>query len=722
MRLRYSLTLLPVVLAFVWVNFFQLTEAENNQPTETQFIAEQPEPITDSANLTAPKIPTEAQKTIPDEIAFEVFLRTVGENNARQLLLQAGFDEDRDFDKIEQIMSKAKLLNDSLENLDKQAKEIKIGKDGGRNFLADAKVKNGLTRLQTDKTTILQRFISRNLQEAKRFDSGWEKLQNYVQTIVKSQMQVIDAKSSSQSKPQKKGLKNVAFVKTFAEKSAAQIQVGNAYLYSTGWNDGVNISGSGTISEQYASGTSYLVSVTITSPSGRTNTTSGDWNYATLSNSTGLSLGDEDGSYNVQANFEADAGGYYDEWGNYYSYGSYLVGSSNFVNAVPPRITLLSVVMSRPRINPTVGQTSDARAIVTFSSSVVSGTTVGIELIDAPTDGNPTYNINSTTYTPTSGGTANNSRTGTLNTATPPSAVVSTFPFEVINGGNGGSPGSGTVNVNVVIGGVVVPPTPTPSPGTTPFPTPQLITSSQSTTLTIATPSPTPTPNPTAGGGCGSCGYAGLGCAGCANYSSYPAGGCPYPFFNHFGGCCQGSPIVIDIAGNGIAMTNGANGVLFDLGGDGIKEQTSWTTANSDEAWLVLDRNHNNKIDDGREMFGNYCDQPAPPAGTLRNGFSGLAEFDKATNGGNGDGKITRADTVFRRLRLWQDKNHNGISEPEELSRLPALDVVAVFLDYTESRRTDEFGNRFKYRAKVRDRNGARVGRWAWDVFTVPPQ
>lgn len=34
-------------------------------------------------------------------------------------------------------------------------------------------------------------------------------------------------------------------------------------------------------------------------------------------------------------------------------------------------------------------------------------------------------------------------------------------------------------------------------------------------------------------------------------------------------------------------MTNGANGVSFDFGGDDIKEQTSWTTANSDEASAI---------------------------------------------------------------------------------------------------------------------------------------
>ena len=176
---------------------------------------------------------------------------------------------------------------------------------------------------------------------------------------------------------------------------------------------------------------------------------------------------------------------------------------------------------------------------------------------------------------------------------------------------------------------------------------------------------------------------------------------------------------MIDVDGNGINLTGQLSGVYFDLNADGRAEKISWTGTGSDDAWLALDRDGNGIIDNGRELFGNMT---APRPENYENGFLELAAWDQTEYGGNADGQISDRDSVYSDLKLWQDKNHNGISEPGELQSFPDLGLRSIALDYKKASARDRNGNVFKFRSKVIDIKGFQLGRWARDVLLKSSQ
>jgi hypothetical protein len=185
------------------------------------------------------------------------------------------------------------------------------------------------------------------------------------------------------------------------------------------------------------------------------------------------------------------------------------------------------------------------------------------------------------------------------------------------------------------------------------------------------------------------------------------------------------SPIIVDTTGQGFQLTSAEDGVIFDISGTGHPVRMAWTAPKASNALLALDRNHNGKIDSGKELFGNFTAQPPCPGGgdTCLNGYRALAEFDRPDNGGNGDGIIDKRDAVFSHLLLWIDENHNGISEPDELHTLPELGVYSISLHYRDDAHFfDEYGNWFHYQSALNPdpKDGrSKDGRVNYDVFFV---
>lgn len=159
----------------------------------------------------------------------------------------------------------------------------------------------------------------------------------------------------------------------------------------------------------------------------------------------------------------------------------------------------------------------------------------------------------------------------------------------------------------------------------------------------------------------------------------------------------------------------------FDFFRSGHPLRLSWTQAGAANGWLVLDLNHDGKIDNGQELFGNATAQPGPLMERL--GFKALAVYDTRRFGANSDGVIDAQDAIYNRLRIWVDKNHNGIGEPGELMTLQLAGIKSISLDYQDAHYTDAYGNQFRYRSRTSwiDPKQNGIDHWAYDVILVSP-
>ena len=132
-----------------------------------------------------------------------------------------------------------------------------------------------------------------------------------------------------------------------------------------------------------------------------------------------------------------------------------------------------------------------------------------------------------------------------------------------------------------------------------------------------------------------------------------------------------GSPIVLDLNGDGISTQSVENGVKFDLFGVGQKVSSGWVSGG--DGLLVMDRNNDGSINGGLELFGEGT---ALASGKkAANGYVALAEIDS-----NGDGKVSSGDAYFSELMVWVDGDSDGVSQKSELHTLASLGITELDL------------------------------------------
>lgn len=135
-------------------------------------------------------------------------------------------------------------------------------------------------------------------------------------------------------------------------------------------------------------------------------------------------------------------------------------------------------------------------------------------------------------------------------------------------------------------------------------------------------------------------------------------------------------PLILDLNGDGVHTTGLESPVLFWTF-NGVKTYSGWTDPTTQEAFLWINSELDLSIDEA-ELFGSRM--PSPTGALHLNGFQALEKYDTASLGGNGDGRITAADQVWWRLRLWNDRNHDGKADLFEVS-LPSMHrIVALNL------------------------------------------
>lgn len=134
-------------------------------------------------------------------------------------------------------------------------------------------------------------------------------------------------------------------------------------------------------------------------------------------------------------------------------------------------------------------------------------------------------------------------------------------------------------------------------------------------------------------------------------------------------------PLLLDLSGQGVHMTDMRDGVLFDMDHSGTLKRTGW--ADRQTGILVID-DGSGQIKNVSQMFSEYYGGRAGGNGAagekiFADGFAALDSEDS-----NKDGVIDKRDPIWQQLRVWLDVSHDAKVDAGELKTLTELGISQI--------------------------------------------
>ncbi len=128
------------------------------------------------------------------------------------------------------------------------------------------------------------------------------------------------------------------------------------------------------------------------------------------------------------------------------------------------------------------------------------------------------------------------------------------------------------------------------------------------------------------------------------------------------------APIVFDLDGDGVELKKRTDSkARFDMDGNGSRDDTGWIS--KQDGFLVIDSNGNGRVDSAAELslLGLKAD--------AKNSFEALATLDSDRNG-----VLDSKDARFSELKVWVDRNGNGVTDSGELASLAESGIASIDL------------------------------------------